>query len=291
MSYTALTGFRTATGFRRLPRSEWGDLDGLRTAGLQAVFSYPDAQTDDRLLTQAVMASARSLGAELACPARFVHGTIAQDHCELVIDGPHELRRVHCAAIVNAAGPWANDVLARIRPPQPLEPVELVQGTHLEIPGKITRGCYYCEAPSDGRAVFVMPWKDRTLVGTTEHVYRGDPADVVPLPEEIDYLSKTLIDFFPARTAAPVAMWSGLRVLPASDRVLAFRRSRETHFATDRASQPHLLSIFGGKLTTYRATSERVIRQLGPSLPKRQPQARTSELPLTADAGRDFGAE
>ena len=69
--------------------------------------------------------------------------------------------------------------------------MDLVQGSHIVIEGRTDRGVYYLEAPRDRRAVFVMPWYEHTLVGTTEKLYEGDPANVIATQEEIDYLLET----------------------------------------------------------------------------------------------------
>ncbi|NIQ29143.1 MAG: FAD-dependent oxidoreductase, partial [Acidobacteria bacterium] len=72
-------------------------------------------------------------------------------------------RSCETRVLVNAAGPWVNEVLERIESAPPARPIDLVQGTHLVVPGRPERGIYYVEAPRDGRAVFIMPWKGNTL--------------------------------------------------------------------------------------------------------------------------------
>ena len=276
--YSVLAGFGPAVRFRTVPRNEWNGLDGLSTEGLQVVFQFSDAQTDDAMLTQAVMGSAQSLGAELLCPATFVSAERKDVHYEFQYRSGDQLLSGTARVLVNAAGPWANRILATITPRQPAFRVELVQGTHLELPGTIDRGCYYMEMP-DRRAVFVMPWKGRTLVGTTEHVYDGDPALVTPLQVESDYLLDGFRACFPGRNTEILDAWAGLRVLPAADEA-AFRRSRETQLPVDCPRQPRLISIFGGKLTGYRATAKKVMEKIMPSLPSTSPIADTAELKL-----------
>jgi glycerol-3-phosphate dehydrogenase len=281
--YALLAGLGREVRFQSLPKSQWDDLDGLRTAGLQAVFQYWDAQTDDVRLTQAVIRSAESLGARCLWPATFERGNVHNGGCRVVYryrDRDHQ-----CAAqtVVNAAGPWAVSVLQRFDPPIPVPTVENIQGTHLELRGGVERGCYYMEVPEDKRAVFLIPWRDDTaLLGTTEHHYQGDPSEVAPLPEEIDYLLKVYRYYFPHRPVDVLAAWAGLRVLPMTQ-AAAFKRSRETRLDVDDRRPPRVLSIFGGKLTGYRATAEKVIKRLRHSLPTRTPAASTSELPLRTD--------
>ncbi len=279
--YGALTGFAPAGRFHQVPPSEWSQLDGLETSGLQAVFHFFDAQTDDALLTRAVMRSAQGLGAELALPARFNQAQLEEDGCRIsyLADGREHF--CHARVLINAAGPWANEILDRISPAQQPYAVDLVQGAHLILPGRLQRGIYYVEAPQDRRAVFVMPWGEHTLIGTTETPYRGDPAAVRPQPEEQAYLLEVAGHYFPrCRDVTPLSAFAGLRVLPASGGS-PFGRSRETILHTDRSERPRVLSIYGGKLTAYRATAEKVMERLAAALPLRPAVADTRQLPLS----------
>jgi glycerol-3-phosphate dehydrogenase len=192
--------------------------------------------------------------------------------------------------LVNAAGPWVAETVGMIKPLPPAVPVELVQGAHIELPLNATRFngnyFYYVESPRDGRAVFVMPRGDRLIVGTTETRYRGDPDQVRPLAAEETYLLGVLRHYFPALGQLGreqlLGSWAGLRVLPGGEGH-AFHRSRETILQSDRATQPRVVTIYGGKLTTYRTTAARVMQQIAPSLPARTVKASTQELPLSLD--------
>ena len=277
--YAVLAGLRRHVGFRTLPRREWSQLDGLQTEGLLNVFQYWDAQTDDAALTRAVMRSAESLGAQLLCPAEVRHCTITEDGCQVEIEADGATQTWQALVVVNAAGPWANRILAACQPPLPQLAVDLVQGTHLELPGQVEQGCYYLEVLSDKRAVFVIPWQGHTMLGTTEHVYHGDPANVRPLDIERTYLLDGYRHYFPSRSDDILDAWTGLRVLPSADGS-AFGRSRETQLPLDNEQRPRFVSIFGGKLTGYRATAEKVLQRVRSTLPVRQRQARTSELEL-----------
>ncbi len=284
--YAVLGGFGPGTSFGSVPRRQWDQLDGLDTKDLDAVLVYHDGQTDDAALTRAVVRSAVQLGAEVAIPASFIAAELEPDgvHVAYAVDG--ESRHCHARVLVNAAGPWATQVLERVTPRQQPAAVELVQGTHIALAGSTHRGIYYVEAPQDGRAVFVMPWHGHTLVGTTETAFRGNPDDVRPLPEEVAYLTAIVRHYFPRyRSREPldiVESFAGLRVLPAA-KGGAFGRSRETLLDGDRHDKPRLLTIYGGKLTGWRAAAEHALQRLGPSLPAARRRADTRRLKLKAD--------
>lgn len=284
--YALLAGIDKISRYHRVPRHHWDRLDGLATDGLDAVFCYPDAQTDDAALTRAVMHSAQTLGAELRMPA-----SVQQVECHAKGATVHYRTaqgsvQCECLAVVNAAGPWVNQVLQKVTPVPPQLAVELVQGTHILVRGTLIQGIYYLEAPRDRRAVFVMPWRGKTLVGTTETVFRGDPARVQPLQDEIDYLRETLAHYFPRYRSGErqiLEAFAGLRVLPAQADS-PFSRSRETVLLPDRTDKPQLLTIYGGKLTAYRATAAAVMAHLRPSLPAHKAIADTASLALQAES-------
>ena len=282
--YALLGGLRRENRFARVPRNQWDALDGLKTAGLRTVYRYFDAQTDDARLTRAVMRSACALGARLAMPAELLGAELVPGGC--TVRYRHNATERVCAAsvLVNAAGPWAGRVLERVSPRPAGCPVELVQGAHIVVPGTLERGIYYVEAPQDGRAVFCMPWGDRTLVGTTETPFSGDPDEVRPRPQEIAYLSEVLAHYFPSHRGGVEVLesFAGLRVLPAGTGSLS-GRSRETILETDRPDRPRLLTIHGGKLTTYRTTAAKALERIGASLPERAPVADTATLALPVD--------
>jgi glycerol-3-phosphate dehydrogenase len=131
--------------------------------------------------------------------------------------------------------------------------------------------------------VFVMPWAGATLIGTTETPYRGDPDLVHPLPEEEEYLLAVVRHYFPhliGLTRGDITeRFAGLRVLPAATQA-AFDRSRETIFTTDRDARPRVLSIYGGKLTGWRAAAAHVMQRISPSLPAAARKAETDLLIL-----------
>jgi glycerol-3-phosphate dehydrogenase len=281
--YALLGGFDASTRFGEVPRHEWPELDGLDTRNLDAVIRYHDAQTDDAELTRAVVESARALGGEVSMPAKFVAATLVEGGVNVVSETSGSTTERRARVLVNAAGPWATAVAHAVRPAIAVPEVDLVQGTHIVLPMRVTQGIYYVESPSDARAVFVMPWRDATLIGTTETPYRGDPGDVRPLPQEEEYLLAVARRYFPAvggmTRADIVQRFAGLRVLPAASEK-AFDRSRETIFTTDREPYPRVLGIYGGKLTGWRAAAAHVLERIGPSLAPKPKRAATDQLEL-----------
>jgi glycerol-3-phosphate dehydrogenase len=281
--YALLGGFDASTRFGTVPKSEWPSLDGLDTQNLDAVIRYHDAQTDDASLTRAVVQSALALGGEVAMPAKFVEARLDDEGVTVVYE--QGATRIECRArvLVNAAGPWATAVSRAVQPAIPIPAVDLVQGTHIVVPLKVTAGIYYVESPADGRAVFLIPWHGATMIGTTETPYHGEPDDVRPLASEEQYLLDVARRYFPAFRDVTrehiVERFAGLRVLPAASEA-AFGRSRETIYSTDRKSKPRVLGIFGGKLTGWRAAAAEVLERIGPSLPQPRRVAATKDLIL-----------
>lgn len=276
--YALLGGLSSETRFTTVPRREWAALDGLVTDGLQAVYRYFDAQTDDVALTRAVMRSAESLGARLACPARFMAAVVEGQDVTVEYIGGDTPQRCTTRVLVNAAGPWVNQVLADVRPLPRLQPIELVQGAHIVVAGTLAHGAYYVEA-RDRRPVFVLPHGAHTLVGTTETAHPGSPDAVQAQTHEIDYLQQTLARYFPARDPRVMSTYAGLRVLPQA--ISSYSgRVRDTMLHIDTENAPRVLSIYGGKLTGYRATAEKTLALLLPLLPERTRRAKTVELML-----------
>jgi glycerol-3-phosphate dehydrogenase len=288
-AYALLAGATRDARFSTVARARWDALDGLDTRGLEAVFRYFDGQTDDAALANAVLRSARSLGADVALPGRFLGATCTTDGYRVRVAADGVEREHATSALVNAAGPWIELVRQRIAPLPRGREVELVGGTHVEIEGAIEHGIYYTEAPRDGRAVFVMPWKGHTLVGTTETPYTGDPRDVRASPDEIAYLCETLARYFPKHSTRVLDAWAGLRVLPRGD-TSAFARTRETALVVDDERAPRVVGVYGGKLTAYRSTAQKVMRLLERTLPRRPRKADTATLRLEPERALELAS-
>ena len=185
--------------------------------------------------------------------------------------------------VVNAAGPWADNIVDCVHPKQESIQVDLVQGSHIVLPVKLGKEIFYLESPIDKRPIFVMPWYGKTMIGTTESIFKGEPSKTFPLDSEVEYLLTSFYEYFPEQKSKNLKIcnaFSGLRVLPRSQDS-ANQRSRETIYLRDRKIKPRLISIFGGKLTAYRATAEQVISYIESSLPKSEVEIDTKKIKLS----------
>ena len=278
--YALLAGPGHHARFRTLSPNGEDALAGLGTDGLQRVFQYWDAQTDDAALTRAVLHSAASLGTEALMGAEFLGAELDADGVVLRYREDGHERRCRARVLANAAGPWVTDVAARVSPFTSHVRSDLVQGTHILIDLPARHGILYMEVPEDGRAVFLMPWKGMSLVGTTEVPFAGrDPAATAPSPQEREYLRRVVEHYLPGQKFKELDAFSGLRVLPR-DAERPFARGRELILETDRSHRPRLINLYGGKLTSYRADSLKVLRKIRGSLPARAARADTARLPL-----------
>lgn len=280
--YAALGNLRRSARFESLPRSRWGDLDGLTTDGLRAVFRYQDGQTDDAALCRAVLASAIELGAYAEIGAEVVRIERAPGALGWRVHyrrGAEE-ESLQARVVVNAAGPWVNQVATLAAPAPPTREVDLVGGTHIELSGELQRGIFYTEAPTDHRAVFSIPWRGRVMVGTTETPFTGDPAAISPTEGEIDYLHGVHRRYFPNSRGEVTDAWAGLRVLPRADGS-AFSRPRDVTLLTESQDRPSWVSVYGGKLTGYRHTADRILQTVASTLgtAARRADTRTLRLP------------
>lgn len=277
MLYRLLARFSRTSEFHRLDRRAWRYLDALKMHDLKAVFQYWDAQTDDRMLTRAIVKSAMDLGAKAFCPAELIKGERQAEGYKLLLTVKG--KPVYCMAktVVNAAGPWVNEVQGRLDSSLPQSNISLVRGAHIIIPGTLVKGIYYLQSPIDGRPFFATPWRDNIMVGTTETEHKGSLNEVSASPEEIEYLQRSFAHHFPDHDHSVIESFAGLRVLPASEEA-ANQRSRSTLFMLDNSELPRSLAIYGGKLTGYRHTGEEALAKLLPTLGEREPVTDTRAL-------------
>jgi glycerol-3-phosphate dehydrogenase len=166
------------------------------------------------------------------------------------------IRQVRARALVNAAGPWVAEVLRIAGPASGGHAPKLVQGSHIVVPRLYEGAQAFTFQSADGRVVFAIPYEhDFTLIGTTDVPYDGDAADVAISPDEIDYLCGVASEYFERPVAAADVVWSysGVRPLYDDGSISASAVTRDYVFDLDAPEgEAPLLSIYGGKLTTYR---------------------------------------
>ncbi|MEN8181551.1 MAG: glycerol-3-phosphate dehydrogenase/oxidase [Myxococcota bacterium] len=291
--YAGLANFRRTARFRMLtPEQAHGFCPALRREGLRGAGLYVDGQVDDARLVLETLKSARGLGAEAVNHAElveFVRG--ADDRLEGARVRDRLAGRtlwIRAGAFVNAAGPGAERVRGLHRAPAATE-LRPAKGIHLVIPRERipTRGCVSFEAP-DGRQLFIHPFGDVTLVGTTDDFSDEIDQPVVRI-EEVHYLLSAANRAFPqaALTTNDLrSVYAGVRPLiaPADATAPASSASREHRIEADETG---LVSAWGGKLTTHRAMGERIVdralRQLPAARRAAAGSSRTWNTPLRED--------
>ena len=297
--YEALSLFRSPKPHRTLSAAEAERAaPGLRTDKLNGAALYYDCATDDVRLTLATSIDAAEKGATIATWTQvesFVRGAgglVRGAVVKNVLTG--QTRTVNAGVVVNATGPWTDETLAMgkkgerwIRP---------TKGVHLVVPfARLpVEHCVACFHPDDGRYLFVIPWGDHTYVGTTDTDYTGSIEDVCASRSDIDYLLRAVTHYFPSRevtTEDVTSTWAGLRPLIAATGVSESKVSREEKIAVNAEG---VVTVAGGKLTTYRAMAALVVDKAIEALtlrnypsPKLQPSD-TKNQPLPG--GRDFPA-
>jgi glycerol-3-phosphate dehydrogenase len=256
--YALLAGLQPEARFRQIPRAEWHTLGGLDETDLQAVFQYWDGQTDDAALTQTIVQQAQHVGAHCLAHSELLAAQKSAGEFLLDIKTGAEQWQCRARQLVNATGPWVNELLQRVTPTPAARAISWVKGSHIVLPPMNLPGIFYLEAPRDQRAVFVMPWQGNTLIGTTE-VEVCSPT-TTPTATEIEYLLETARHYFPKMPTDILASFAGVRVLPASAE-RPFARARESVIAPSNTDAT-LISIYGGKLTTFQYTAKQVLKLL-----------------------------
>ncbi len=189
----------------------------------------------------------------------------------LTAEGPQGRSDVWAKALVNAAGPWVGEVLNGVVHTNARAGVRMVQGSHIVVPRLYEHDRCYIFQNADGRIIFAIPYEqDFTLIGTTDRDYHGDPADVAATPEEIAYLCAAASEYFSKPVTPDSVVWtySGVRPLYDDGASKAQEATRDYVLTLDapEGSAP-LLSVFGGKITTYRRLAESALEKLAPHAP------------------------
>ena len=251
-------------------------------------FSYADVQVDDARLVIANLVDARERGAQILDRRRFItahrDGKTWRAQIANLRTGTQDEIAARC--IVNAAGPWVDRVLAALPQLPRRGGVRLVRGSHIVVPRLYAGPQAYTLQNDDRRIVFLLPFCDAfTLIGTTE-TRVAEPTATLPLATaEIDYLCRAASRYTRTAVTPDKVVWSyaGVRPLYDDGHVDPGAVSREYVLQLD-AGPPPVLSVFGGKLTTYRALTEKVLQRLRPLLPHAG-SAWTAHAPLPGSEG------
>jgi glycerol-3-phosphate dehydrogenase len=297
MVYDALGLFRNLGGnHRRLVADEVLELEpAIRREGLRGGARYFDASTNDVRLTLATVRAAAEAGATVMNHADVRSLRRAGAH----IGGAHVVDRitdkgvdVTARAVVNATGPWS-DSIRRMADARAATALRGTKGVHIAVPRERVgnRDALTILSAVDGRVMFVLPAGSFTIVGTTDTDYAGPVDDVRATRADVDYLLRSANEYFPAaqlQSTDVVAAWAGIRPLVADGDADPGSTSRE-HSITWTA--PGLLTVTGGKLTTYRSMAASVVGQIARALGVSARSAPTHRVPLPGGDMRSFEEE
>ena len=284
-------------GRKRLPATRSLDLRSDEAGeplvnGFARAFEYSDCWVDDARLVVLNALDAAERGAAIHTRTRVVNARREGALWRITTRRGDSIQEVRARAIVNAAGPWAAKVLDEIVDGAEPAKLRLVQGSHIVVPRMFSHDRCYLFQNGDGRIVFAIPYEaDFTLIGTTDRDWPGEPGAAQASADEIEYLCKAANEYFRAKISPRDVVWSfaGLRPLLEDDAKSAQSATRGYRLELDaKPGEAPLLTIFGGKITTYRSMAERAMEKLGGFFPAAKPQGWTASAPLP---GGDFPME
>lgn len=283
-------------GRKLLPPARSVDLTAPPHAGvleprLTSGFEYSDCWVEDARLVALNALDAKERGADIRTRTECTRLERGPDQWEAHFTGPQGVQTVTAQMIVNAAGPWVDEMLGRAFPGRNAAHLRLVKGSHLIMPRLYDGDHCYIFQNRDGRIIFAIPYEqDFTLIGTTDVAFEGDPAEITISDDEARYICDAVNEYLSVDVTPQQAVGSYAGVRPLYDDAAASNSTvtRDYVFELDRGwdgRAPALLSIFGGKITTYRKLAEHALAKLG--VPG---QTWTAAAPLPGGdiAGLDF---
>jgi glycerol-3-phosphate dehydrogenase len=249
---------------------------------LRRGFEYSDCWADDARLVVLTARDAADRGATIRPRTRCINARPDGGLWALTLsDGVTE----HARILVNAAGPSVSRVLSDVVGQDAPTRIRMVKGSHIVVPKLFQHDRSYLLQNPDGRICFAIPWQDDfTLIGTTDEDFAGDPADVAISPAEIEYLCHAVSSWFRRSVAPADVVWSYAGVRPLRDDGATAAQEATRDYVLELTGTPPVLSVFGGKITTFRRLAEAAMRRLAPLFPDLKPS-------WTADAhlpGGDF---
>ena len=238
-------------------------------------FVYSDCRVDDARLVVINAMAAREKGATVLTRTRFTGARRVEDAWEATIEpAGGEPRTVRAKALVNAAGPWVVDELGHIHGERIADRARLVKGSHIVVPKVHSQGHALILQNPDQRVVFVIPYEGRfSLIGTTDVPVASTEEARAISPEETRYLCDAVNRFLakPVMPAEVVWSYAGVRPLHDDGSANPSEVTRDYVLKLDHGSLGHrgaaLLTVFGGKITTYRRLAEEVMAKLAPFFP------------------------
>ena len=249
-------------------------------------FEYSDCFADDARLVVLNAVDADERGASIRTRTRCVRAERG-DGWRLVLNARGQRDVVTARILINAAGAWNEVVAETALRAEPKRRLRLDKGSHIVVRRLYDHERAYILQAPDNRVVFVIPFqRDFTLIGTTDRSFVGDPAIVAASGEEIDYLCKVVNEYFRSEIGAADVVWAyaGVRSLYDDGARKPQDVGRDyTLILDERFGEAPLLTVYGGKLTTYRRLAEDALARLAHFFPRSQPWTAHSALP-----GGDF---
>ncbi|MGC8119254.1 glycerol-3-phosphate dehydrogenase [Marinobacter sp. VGCF2001] len=236
-------------------------------------FEYSDGWVDDARLVVLSARKAAQNGATILTRTRCSRAQRKGGEWHAILEDKvgHHTKEIRAKVVVNATGPWVSSLFGEsLSMPAPKQ-IRMVKGSHIVVPRLNRDNEAYILQNQDERIVFVIPYEDRfSLIGTTDVDYVGDPSLARISPEETDYLLSLVNQYFRRQLSATDVVWSysGVRPLMDDEGGTAQSASRDYSFEVDdQEGQPPLVSVFGGKITTYRKLAEAVTDRVSQYFP------------------------
>ena len=258
-------------------------------------FLYSDCWVDDARLVVLNAMDAREKGAEIHTRTRFISGQHENGLWRATVEDVDtgERREIVAKMMINTGGPWVSEVLHDRLHVNTAKHVRLVKGSHIVVP-KLYEGAHaFLFQNPDKRIVFAIPYQDAfTLIGTTDDPYEGPLGKVEISQEEIVYLCESISRYFKQQVVPSDVVWTYSGVRPLYDDAAKNASAVTRDYVLDiesKAGEPPLMSVFGGKITTFRRLAEHAFEKLAPFIPNLKPSwTASSALPGGDIAGGDF---
>ncbi len=267
--YDHLGGRKILPPTKVLRRGSSDRLDPLKNE-FQLAFEYSDGWVEDARLVVLNAMDAREKGAEIWVRTTCTSLKAEQGHWRATLKSESEAREEKFRAVVNAAGAWVDDVLGLAHPGTNETHLRLVKGSHIVVPRKHEGEHAYFFQNADGRIMFAIPYeRDFTLIGTTDIPYEGARGKVEITPDEIQYLCDGASEYYQSPVTPSDVVWtySGVRPLYDDHAKSASKVTRDYVLRRESIDGAPLVSVFGGKITTYRELAEDALKTLRQDFP------------------------